>query len=174
MRIQILQGFEEVFHGVVVSDEKSFVEFLVEEFNEVGSACWRHLKREIFQFQSHCIYFLHRLRSINKILNLMRDLKGLVKILPITGQPHIGCKNSNEIDGEGIDGGGRNIFKGMFEDALLLNLLDKGGVHVEVHGGVVAGEIVVVVREDLFFDGDGVEDEAEIGVALEIAEVADK
>ena len=47
-------------------------------------------------------------------------------------------------------------------------------MHVEVHGGVVAGEIVVVIREDLFFDGDGVEDEAEIGVALEIAEVADK
>ena len=62
----------------------------------------------------------------------------------------------------------------MFEDAFLLNLLDEGGVHVEVHGGIVAGEIVVVVGEDLFFDGDGVEDEAEVGVGLEVAEVADK
>ena len=104
----------------------------------------------------------------------MWDLKGFVKILPVIRQPDIRCQNSNEIDGEGVDGGGRDIFKGMFEDTLFLNLLDKGGVHVEVHCGIMAGEIVVVVGEDLFFDGDGVEDEAEVGMGLEVAEIADK
>ena len=99
----------------------------------------------------------------------MWDLKGLVKILPVIGQPDIRCQNSNEIDSEGVDGSGRDIFKSMSEDTFFLNLLDEGGVHVQVHGGIMAGEIIVVIREDLFFDGDGVEDKTEVGMTLEIA-----
>jgi hypothetical protein len=44
-------------------------------------------------------------------------------------------------------------------------------MHIEIHSGIVPGEVYIIFCEDFLFDGDGVEDESEVRVALKVANV---
>lgn len=156
----------------MIPNEQCFVELLIQIADEVLPADRRDLERKAFQLQGHIVDLLDRLDSVDEVLDLMGDLKGAVEFLPIHGQLDVAGQHSMEADGHGLFGSERHVLEGVPHEALLLKLFDEGGVHVEVDGGVVAREVDVVVAEDFLLDGNGVEEELEVGVAFEVFDVA--
>lgn len=158
----------------MVSDEEGVVELLVEELDEVGSADGRHLEGELLQLQGHVLDLLYWWLLVDEILDFVGELEGLVEILPVVGQPHLGIQNTFEVDGETIEGSGWYILEGMLQKTLLLELLKQGRVHVEVNRRVVLREVHLILPEDLLLYGNRVQDELHVGVTLEVTQIANE
>jgi hypothetical protein len=103
----------------------------------------------------------------------MRNLQRAVQLLLVHGQLHLVGQHPLETNRDYLLGSHRLLFESMLQQTLLLELFDEGGVHVQIYSRVVSWEIYVVVfGEDFMLDRDGEEDEAEVRVRLEVADVA--
>jgi hypothetical protein len=134
----------------------------------------RHLEHEVLQLQRHPEYLLHRLRHIDEVLYLAGYLQRLVQLLPVGRQLHVARQHPDEVDRHSVLSSCRSVLEGVSQETLLLELLDQRGVHVQVDGGVVAGKVHLELAENLTFEGNRVEDETQVGVVLEIADVTNK
>jgi len=97
----------------VISNEQSFIELLIKIANEMSSTHWRHFKWKIFKFHGFLIYLFDRLHSIYEILNLIRNMKSLVKFLSVHGEFDVTSQDPMKANRGIIFSSQRHFFEGV-------------------------------------------------------------
>lgn len=171
---QVQQRLQQILDRIVISNEKSLIELLVKIFNKMSTTDRRHLERKLLQLHSHSIYLLHRLLTVNKILNLVGNLQSLIEVLTIIRQFDISTQHSTKINRQSIHRSSRNVLKCMPQKTLLLKLLDQSRMHIEIDSRVVPRKINVRFSENLFLDRNRIQDKPQIGMTGKITTVTHK